>query len=118
LDSGTALLSVIGMDGQVYLHQFDVNGNATGDYIRIPNPSPPPPPARFPCDGFTWRVEALHVARVYDRPTLFVLANESAYRYRLDAYGNPRGYYERVGSACKTPHVNSIGGIIAFPTPQ
>src|SRR5262249_25493253 len=33
--SGTALLSVIGTDDQVYLHKFDVNGNATGDYIRI-----------------------------------------------------------------------------------
>ena len=82
-------LFVIGTDSQVYVHQFDVNGNPVGGYVQIP--------------GLVKAMAAGH-AQIGSPPLLFVIGTDNqVYMHQFDVNGNPVGSYTLVG--CPTSGV-------------
>ncbi len=72
-------LFVIGTDGQVYVHQFDHNGNPVGGYAPIP--------------GVVKAIAAGH-AQSGSSPLLFVIGTDSkVYMHKFDINLNPTGAY-------------------------
>ncbi len=75
-------LFVIGTDGQVYVHQFDHNGNPVGGYAPIP--------------GVVKAIAAGH-AQSGSSPLLFVIGTDSkVYMHKFDINLNPTGAYIQV----------------------
>jgi hypothetical protein len=82
--SVTIQLFVIGTDSQVYVHQFDGNGNPAGGYFPIPGVF----------------VKAIAVGQVQSGspPLLFVIGTDNqVYMHQFDVNGNPVRSYTLVG---------------------
>jgi hypothetical protein len=85
-------LFVIGADNQVYLHQFDLNGNPVGDYILIPN-----------------GVKAISsAADGTGKPLLFVIGtDDQVYLHKFDSNGMPLGSYMPIPNPVKAISTSS-----------